>query len=96
MTNRSYADQLDAAADDIERRSLPEVQALLRRAAMRLKNGENLDLPVDVEAALGDFMASTRKPRTDAIGFVMREWLDANGYLEMQREGGGESRSEAS
>jgi hypothetical protein len=61
-----------------------ELQVMLRRAALRLRNADKLPLDADVDAALGDALTAMGKTRADAIRFIVREWLETNGYLTIE------------
>lgn len=88
MTHRSYADELESAAERIADISRADLQIMLRRAALRLRNADKLPLDMDVDAALGDALPAIGKTRPDAIRLIVREWLETNGYLAIE-EGSG-------
>jgi hypothetical protein len=93
MTHRSYADDLESAAARIAVMERRDLQVMLRRAALRLRNADKLPLDLHVDAALGDAIAAMGKTRSDAIRFIVREWLETNGYLAIDE--GSETKGEA-
>lgn len=61
MTRLALTLELAKAADAIADVSRGDLQILLRRAALRLRNVEGLTLDADVEEAI-DFLAAEMKP----------------------------------
>ncbi|OWV71216.1 CopG family transcriptional regulator [Rhizobium sp. R339] len=79
MTASEQADAL--AADRIADVPRPELQILLRRSALRLRNAAGVSMEEDVEEALRDLAGELGLTRNDTIGFILREWMEKNTYL---------------
>jgi hypothetical protein len=76
-----FSDQLDAAAAGAD----PEVAALLRRAAIRLRNAEAVSIPPGWSNALVSAMADLgTTDRSRALHYIVGEWLVSNGYLPFE------------
>ncbi|TAX99810.1 CopG family transcriptional regulator [Rhizobium leguminosarum] len=61
--------------------SRTDLQILLRRAALRLRNSAAVSMEDDVEDALRDLAGEFGMTRNDAIRFIVREWMEKNTYL---------------
>jgi hypothetical protein len=81
MTARDYATLLEDAADQIADISRANLQIILRRAALRLRNTGSIPLDEDVEEAVDGMAIAMGQIRNDVIGFIVREWLEKKGYL---------------
>lgn len=81
MTHRSYADELEAAAADIGNRSIPDLQILIQRAAVRLRSRDTLLLDEEVEAALAEVMDEMERPRPEVLRIIVTDWLVLHGKL---------------
>ncbi|TBD65698.1 CopG family transcriptional regulator [Rhizobium ruizarguesonis] len=81
MTYTDTASQLEEAADRIADVSRPDLQVLLRRAALRLRNATAVSLEEEVEDALRDLAGELGLTRNDTIRFIVREWMEKNTYL---------------
>lgn len=81
MTHRSYADDLESAAADIGNLSIPELQTLLRRAALRLRNAGGLALDDYVEDALAGVIRETGLSRNEVLRMIVMDWLVSYGRL---------------
>ena len=75
MTSSDTAAQLEDAADRIADVSLPDLQILLRRAALRLRNAAAVSMEDDMEDALRDLAGELGLTRNDTIRFIVREWI---------------------
>lgn len=84
MTRLSMADELGSAADQIADMSRPDLQIILRRAALMLRNVAGVPLEPVTEDALDSIAAEMKISRSDLIQIVLREWLDTNGYLPVR------------
>ncbi len=75
-----FIQQIEAAADDP---SIPtrELRALLRRAALKLRNAEGLGLDADVGEKFTQVAALTGTDRRELATRIIRRWLTAGGYL---------------
>lgn len=81
MTTREIAVLLEGAADRIEDISRPDLQIMLRRATLRLRNAGDISMDDDVEEALRDLSGEFGMTRNDTIRHIVREWLEKNTYL---------------
>lgn len=96
MTNRSYAEELESAADRIGDMSLPDLQIMLRRTALRFRNSAPVPLDPEWEDALQSVAGELGMTRNDLIRHIVKDWLIANSYLpvsmldeESETEGSG-------
>jgi hypothetical protein len=73
------ADELEMAADAIADISGADLQILLRRAALRIRNTGGLTFDADVDNAIDQLVAGLSRPRTEVIQTILRDWLVATG-----------------
>jgi hypothetical protein len=81
MSTRKYASLLEDAADRIADISRPDLQIMLRRAALRLRNTGSIALEEDIEKAVADVGAKLGMTRNDLLRYIVREWLISTGNL---------------
>ncbi|WSH65628.1 CopG family transcriptional regulator [Rhizobium ruizarguesonis] len=81
MSTTDTAALLEDAAKQIADISRPDLQILLRRAALRLRNASAVSMEDDVEEALRDLAGELGLTRNDTIRFIVREWMEKNTYL---------------
>lgn len=81
MTTTDTTALLEDAANRIADISRPDLQILLRRAALRLRNAAAVSLDDDVEDVLRDLAGELGLTRNDTIRFIIREWMEKNTYL---------------
>ncbi|MHC2215494.1 hypothetical protein ACVIGV_000882 [Rhizobium leguminosarum] len=81
MTTPDTATLLEDAADRIADISRADIQIILRRAALRLRNAGAVSMEDDVEEALRDLASEFGTTRNDTIRFIVREWMEKNTYL---------------
>ncbi|RWY68279.1 CopG family transcriptional regulator [Rhizobium sp. WSM1325] len=81
MTSHDTAELLEDAADRIADISRPDLQIMLRRAALRLRNAGAVSMEDDVEEVLRDLAGELGMTRNDMIRYIMREWMEKNIYL---------------
>jgi hypothetical protein len=81
MTSSDTAALLEDAADRIKDISRADLQIILRRAALRLRNASAVSMDDDVEDALRDLAGEFGMTRDDTIRFIVREWMEKNTYL---------------
>lgn len=81
MTRISFALDLESAADAIADVSRADLQIMLRRAALMLRNVPGVDLEPKVEESLAGLSAEMGISKPDLIKTIIREWLVANAYL---------------
>ncbi|ULR43639.1 CopG family transcriptional regulator [Rhizobium sp. K102] len=72
---------LEDAADRIADISRADLQIMLRRAALRLRNAGALSMDEDVEETLRDLSGEFGMTRNDTVRFIVREWMEKNTYL---------------
>ncbi|MGM5009938.1 CopG family transcriptional regulator [Rhizobium sp. 969_B3_N1_2] len=85
MTATDTATLLEDAADRIADISRADLQILLRRAALRLRNAGDISMDHDVEEALRDLAGEFGMTRNDTIRFIVREWMEKNIYLPLNQ-----------
>jgi hypothetical protein len=81
MTGRAFADELEEAADQIADISRADLQILLRRAALLLRNTEGLVLEADVAEAFDLLSAELKRPRAEVLQTILIDWLISGGRL---------------
>ncbi|MBY5624422.1 CopG family transcriptional regulator [Rhizobium leguminosarum] len=81
MASPDTATLLEEAADRIADISRADLQIMLRRAALRLRNAGTVSMEDDVEDALRDLASELGMTRNDMIRFIVREWMEKNTYL---------------
>ncbi|TBC42733.1 CopG family transcriptional regulator [Rhizobium ruizarguesonis] len=81
MTTADTATLLEDAADRIGDISRPDLQIMLRRAALRLRNAAAVSMDDQVEEVLRDVAGELGLTRSDTIRFIVREWMEKNTYL---------------
>jgi hypothetical protein len=82
MTNRiDFADELDSAADRIVDISRADLQIMLRRAALRLRNTEGIVLDQEIDETVTALAADLKMNRKELLRVMIREWLEKGGYL---------------
>lgn len=81
MTNTDTATLLEDAANRIADISRADLQIMLRRAALRLRNAVAISMDDDIEEALRDLSAEFGLTRNDTIRLIVREWLEKNTYV---------------
>ncbi|MDI5927138.1 CopG family transcriptional regulator [Rhizobium leguminosarum] len=81
MSSPDTATRLEDAADRIADISRADLQIMLRRAALRLRNAGAVSMEDDVEEALRDLAGELGMTRNDTIRFIVREWMEMNTYF---------------
>lgn len=84
MTRLSFAEELESAADRVADMSRPDLQIILRRAALMLRNVAGVCLEPATEDALDSIAVEMRVGRSGVIQIVLREWLETNAYLPVR------------
>ncbi|SJM30053.1 conserved hypothetical protein [Mesorhizobium delmotii] len=72
------------AADRIADMSRADLQIILRRAVLMLRNVSGVPLEPSTEDALNSIAAEMKIGRSDLIQIVLREWLKTNAYLPVR------------
>ncbi|TIQ02291.1 MAG: hypothetical protein E5X61_35800, partial [Mesorhizobium sp.] len=78
MTRQSVAEELESAADRIADTSRADLQIILRRAALMLRNVAGVPLESATADTLDSIAAEMKIGRSDLIQIVLREWLESN------------------
>jgi hypothetical protein len=81
MTRRSFAEELENAASRIADYSRADIEALLRRAALRFRNANGLPLESHADDILASIAAGLEMPKAELISRLLTEWLEDSGYL---------------
>ncbi|MBZ9982544.1 MULTISPECIES: hypothetical protein [unclassified Mesorhizobium] len=81
MTRASFAEELESAADRIADMSRADLQIILRRTALMLRNVAGVPLEPATDDALNSTAAEMKIGRSDLIQIILREWLETNAYL---------------
>ncbi|WP_256750521.1 ribbon-helix-helix protein, CopG family [Mesorhizobium sp. Mes31] len=84
MSRLSISAELESAADRIADISRANLQIILRRAALMLRNVAGVPLEPATDDALNSIAAEMGIGRSDLIQIVLREWLEANAYLPVR------------
>lgn len=84
MTRASIAEELESAADRIADIPRADLQIILRRAALMLRNVAGVPLEPATEDALNSIAAEMGIGKSDLIQIVLREWLETNAYLPVR------------
>ncbi|MCA0000982.1 MULTISPECIES: hypothetical protein [unclassified Mesorhizobium] len=85
MTRASFAEELESAADRIADIPRADLQIILRRAALMLRNVAGVPLEPATDDALNSIAAEMKIGRSDLIQIVLREWLETNAYLPVRQ-----------
>lgn len=81
MPKRTFAEELEAAADEVSIMARADLQIILRRAALRLRNSGAIPFDPDVEKALTEVAAEFDTSKNELVRRIVREGLQAMGYL---------------
>ncbi|MER8386557.1 hypothetical protein NKI19_27785 [Mesorhizobium sp. M0751] len=84
MTRQSVTEDLEHAAQRIGDISRADLQILLRRAALMLRNVGGVPLEPATADALDSVAAEMKIGRPDLIQIILREWLETNAYLPVR------------
>ncbi|TIS53097.1 MAG: hypothetical protein E5W91_32440 [Mesorhizobium sp.] len=84
MTRHTFAAELEGAAEQIADISRADLQIILRRAALMLRNVAGVPLEPATEGAVNSIAAEMGIGRSELIQIVLREWLEANAYLPVR------------
>ena len=78
------AGQLEYTADRIGDASRADLQVMLRRAALMIRNAAPIGLDAETEDALLAIAGELGKTRNDVIRHIIKEWLETNAYLPVR------------
>ncbi|MDG4890019.1 MULTISPECIES: hypothetical protein [unclassified Mesorhizobium] len=81
MSRHQFVQELESTADHIADTSRPDLQVLLRRAALLLRNVGGLSLDPRTDDALTSLAAEMGVAKPDLVEMIVGEWLVANAYL---------------
>lgn len=81
MTRSSFAGELQTASDHIADVSRADLQVMLRRAALMIRNTAGMELGPRVEDSLASIAGEMAVPKSDLIETIIGDWLIANAYL---------------
>ncbi|MER9227724.1 hypothetical protein NKI39_19170 [Mesorhizobium sp. M0664] len=81
MSRHQFVQELESAADHIADASRTDLQVLLRRAALLLRNVGGIALAPGIDEVLNGLAAEIGKPKLDLVETILDEWLMANAYL---------------
>lgn len=83
MSIADTATLLEDAANRIADISRADLQIMLRRAALLLRNSGSIAFDDDIEETLRDLSGEFGKTRNDTVRLIVREWMEQNTYLPM-------------
>lgn len=81
MSRHEFVQELERTADHIAEALRADLQVLLRRAALLLRNLGGLSLDPRTDDALTSLAAEMEVARQDLVEMIVGEWLVANAYL---------------
>lgn len=86
MSRHQFVHELESTADHIAEASRADLQVLLRRAALLLRNVGGLSLDPKTDEVLNDLAAEMGKAKPELVETIVDEWLMANAYLSVPRQ----------
>ncbi|MER9603425.1 hypothetical protein [Mesorhizobium sp. M0243] len=96
MTRSTFADELQQASDRIADIPRADLQIMLRRAALIIRNTGGIVLDPGVQDTLSHIAVELGLAKSDLIKTVIGDWLIANAYLPVPRLFDEESETEGS
>ena len=81
MTRATFAGELQCASDRIVDVSRADLQIMLRRAALMIRNTDGVDLDPRLEDSLSDIAVEMEMSKCDLVKTIIGDWLIANAYL---------------
>ena len=81
MSRHQFVQELESTADQIADASRADLQVLLRRAALLLRNVGALSLDPRTDDALTSLAADMGTDKPDLLETIVSDWLAANAYL---------------
>ena len=85
MSRSTFADELQQASDRIADLPRADLQVMLRRAALIIRNTGGIDLDPGVQDSLSDIAVEMGLTKSDLIKIVIGDWLIANAYVPVPR-----------
>ncbi|WP_027164118.1 hypothetical protein [Mesorhizobium sp. WSM1293] len=86
MSRLIFAGELESAADQIADISRADLQIVLRRAALMLRNVAGVNLGARTDELLFGIAAEMEVSKSDLIKTIVSDWLIANAYLPVPLE----------
>lgn len=86
MSRHQFVHELESAADHIGDASRADLQVLLRRAALLLRNAGGLSLDPRTDEVLNGLAVDMGKAKPELVETIVGEWLVANAYLPVPRQ----------
>ena len=80
------AGQLEYAANCIGDASRADLQVMLRRAALMIRNAAPIGLDAETEDVLLSIAGELGITRNDMIRHIVKEWLETNAYLPLSAD----------
>lgn len=81
MSRHQFVHELESTADHIADASRADLQVLLRRAALLIRNAGGISLDPRTDDALTRLAAEMGTAKPDLLETIVGEWLVANAYL---------------
>ncbi|MET3593271.1 hypothetical protein ABID26_002668 [Mesorhizobium shonense] len=81
MSRHQFVQELESTANHIADAPRADLQVLLRRAALFLRNVGGLSLEPRTEEILAGLAAEMGKGKLDLVETILDDWLVANAYL---------------
>ncbi|RUV32946.1 hypothetical protein EOB49_32560 [Mesorhizobium sp. M7A.F.Ca.MR.148.00.0.0] len=96
MTRSTFADELQQASDRIADIPRADLQIMLRRAALIIRNTDGINLDPGIGETLSGVAVEMGLAKSDLIKTIIGDWLIANAYLPVPRLFDEESETEGS
>ncbi|TPL51617.1 hypothetical protein [Mesorhizobium sp. B2-4-6] len=81
MSRHIFLQDLERTADHIADGSRADLQVLLRRAALLIRNASGLALEQGIDEALNSLAIEMAVQKADLVETILSDWLVANVYL---------------
>ncbi|MDE1995071.1 MAG: CopG family transcriptional regulator [Rhizobiaceae bacterium] len=81
---QDLAAQLEHMAGHVGDIPRADIQVVLRRAALMIRNASPIGLDVDCEDAVRAISGELNMTRNDMIRRIVKEWLETNAYLPVR------------
>ena len=81
MSRMTIASELEAAADQIAEISRADLQIMLRRAGLMLRNVTGLVLEPNLDEPLSSLATEMGLSKAELVRTIVGDWLVANAYL---------------
>nr|WP_210319035.1 CopG family transcriptional regulator [Rhizobium paranaense] len=78
------AGQLEYAADRIGDASRADLQIMLRRAALLIRNATPIGLDAETDDTLLSIVGQLGMTRNEMVRHIIKEWLETNAYLPVR------------